>query len=128
MEPVMDFILYIYATICHKIAKCVCIRGNLRNIFLYKYFNVFTKSSTTILKRDIFTPKTKSKLKRTLYILSPGEQVIHKTKKLVYCVKEESKFSKGISGDVISSKVSTYIPSLFHVETTLKRRFYEVYT
>ena len=117
-----------YATICHKIAKCVCIRANLRNILLYKYFNVFTKSSTNILQRDIFTPKTKSKLKNTLYILSPRGQVNHKTKKLVYCVKEESKFSKSISGDVISSDVSTNIPSLFHVETTLKRRFYEVST
>ena len=52
--------------------------------------------------------KLKEKIKNTFYILFAREQVINKSNKVVYCVKEESKFSKGISGKVISSTVPIF--------------------
>ena len=53
---------------------------------------------------------------------------LNKSNQLVYCVKEESNFSKGISGDLISSKFSKNIPSVFYVETTPKGHFHVVST
>ena len=64
----------------------------------------------------MLTPKTKNKLNEI------------KSIKLVYCVKEESTFSKGISGEIISSKVPKSTPSVFHAKTTPQRRFHEVCT
>ena len=45
---------------------------------------------------------------------------LNKSNQLVYCVKEESKFSKAISEDLISNKFSKNTPNVFHVETTPK--------
>ena len=44
--------------------------------------------------------------------------------KLVYCVKKESKFSKDISGEEISSKVPANTPRVFHAEPRWTRHFY----
>ena len=63
-----------------------------------------------------------------MYILLAREKVINKSNKLVYFVKQESKFSEGISGEVISSKVPTNTPRVFHAKTTQIRRFHEVST
>ena len=62
--------------------------------------------------------KGKGKYQNPLYILAAREYVINKSNKLVYYVKEESRFSKGLSGEVISTKVSTNTLRVFHVETT----------
>ena len=67
------------------------------------------------------------KLKCAVYV-SAREYVINKSNKLVYCVKEDSKFSKDISREVISSKVPTNTPLVFQTETTGKQRFHVVAT
>ena len=63
-----------------------------------------------------------------MYTLSAREYVISKSNKLVYCVKKESKFTKGISGEETSSKAPTNTPRVFHAETRWTRRFYVVST
>ena len=56
--------------------------------------------------------KCNKKIKNTLYILPARELVINKSNKLVYCVNEESKFSKGISGEVVPCKVPANTPHI----------------
>ena len=63
-----------------------------------------------------------------MYILSAKDLVINKSNKLVCGIKEESKFSKGICGEVNSSKVPTNNPCIFHAETTRIQRFHVVST
>ena len=62
--------------------------------------------------------KGKGKNQNPLYMLAGREYVINKSNKLVYYVKEESRFSKGLSGEVISNKVSTNTLRVFYAETT----------
>ena len=50
----------------------------------------------------------------------------NKSNELVYCVKGESKFSKGISGEAISSKAPANTSCVFHAETMGIRRFHIV--
>ena len=72
--------------------------------------------------------KGKGKYQNPLYILAARKYVINKSNKLVYYVKEELKFSKGFSGEVISCKVSTNTLRVFHAETTRIRHFHVVST
>ena len=65
----------------------------------------------------------KKKLK-THFIYSQLENKL--LTKVNFCVKEESKFLKGINGEVISNKVPYKHCMLFHAKTTRIRRFQSV--
>ena len=65
----------------------------------------------------------------TLYMYCELEnKLLIKAKKLVYCVKEEPKFSKDISGEVILTKNPTNTARAFHARTMRTRHFHVVST